>query len=152
MRLVRELMSIDVKTVGADWSLEELGRCLTDHSISGAPVVTPAGKVVGVVSVTDLARAVSEQEAAPPEEHDFFARSFQAAVALDDLVDMRLVRESHRKVRDVMTPAVFEVDDGATVGEVAQMMVRGRIHRVFVTRKGAIVGVVSALDLLRLLA
>jgi signal-transduction protein with cAMP-binding, CBS, and nucleotidyltransferase domain len=38
------------------------------------------------------------------------------------------------------------------VAEIAQMMVKGRIHRVFVTEDKKIVGVVSALDLLRLLA
>jgi CBS domain-containing protein len=49
-----------------------------------------------------------------------------------------------------MTGVVFSVDEDATVEEVANMMVTGRIHRVFVTRAGKIVGVISSLDLLPL--
>jgi CBS domain-containing protein len=150
--VARDVMTPEVKTVGDDWSLEQLARFFTDQGISGAPVVTRDDKLVGVVSLTDLARAQSEREAPPPEEHDFFARSFEAAVGPDEIADIHLVRESHRKVRDVMTPAVFDVSEDTPVGEIANMMVRGRIHRVFVLRGKAVVGVISALDLLKLLA
>ncbi len=147
----RDVMTTEVRTVGEDWSLEQLARYFVDHSISGAPVVTAQGKLLGVVSLTDLARAQSEREAPAPEEHDFFARSFEAAVSPDELRDVHLVRESGRRVRDVMTPALFDVAESLPVPEVADMMVRGRIHRVFVTRDKQVVGVISALDLLKLL-
>lgn len=149
-QLARDVMTTDVKTVGDDWSLEQLARFFVDRSISGAPVVTGEGKLVGVVSLTDLARAQSERDAPPPEEHDFFARSFEASVSPEE-VDLRQVRESGRCVRDVMTPALFDVKPDTPVAEIADMMVRGRIHRVFVTEKKAIIGVISALDLLKLL-
>lgn len=151
MALARDVMTKDPKTASEDWSLEQLARFFVDHSISGAPVVTPRGKVVGVVSVTDLVRAQSERESAPPEEHDFYARSFEADFSPEDLKDLRLVQESHRRVRDVMTPCVFDVNEDTPVAQIAEQMVRGRIHRVFVSREDKIVGVVSALDLLRLL-
>lgn len=150
-KLARDVMTTDVKTVGDDWSLEQLARFLVDRSISGAPVVTDEGKLVGVVSLTDLARAEAEREAPPPEEHDFYARSFEAAVSPDEVGDVKFVRESGRRVRDVMTPALFDVKPDTPVSEVADMMVRGRIHRVFVTEKKTVVGVISALDLLKLL-
>lgn len=148
--LARDVMTPKVETVGDDWSLEQLARFLIDHSISGAPVTTREGKLVGVVSFTDLARAQSEREAPPPEQHDFFARSFEASISPDDVVDIHFVRESSRRVRDVMTKAVFDVRDDTPVAKVADMMVRGRIHRVFVMRGKELVGVISALDLLRL--
>ncbi len=147
----RDVMTTKVDTVGDDWSLEELARFLVDHSISGAPVVTNEGKLVGVVSFTDLARSQTEREAPVAENHDFFARSFEASVLPEDLVGVHLVKESQRRVRDIMTAAVFEVAEDAPVPEIADMMVRGRIHRVFVLRNKAIVGVISALDLVKLL-
>ena len=61
------------------------------------------------------------------------------------------MKESSRRVRDVMTPTVYGVSEDTPVAEIAEMMVQGRIHRVFVTRDGEVVGVVSALDLLDLL-
>ncbi len=150
--LARDVMTTDVATVGEDWSLEQLARFLVDRSISGAPVVTPYGKLVGVVSVTDLARAQTEAEA-PAEIHDFFAKSFDSGFSLspDELQDLHIAKESGRRVRDIMTPAVFEVSEDASIPEIAEMMVRGRIHRVFVLRDRAVAGVVSALDLIKLL-
>jgi CBS domain-containing protein len=35
--------------------------------------------------------------------------------------------------------------------EVADVMVRGRVHRVLVTRNGKVAGIISALDLVRAL-
>lgn len=37
------------------------------------------------------------------------------------------------------------------MSELARAMITGRVHRLFVTRKGRIVGIVTSLDLLRLL-
>jgi CBS domain-containing protein len=50
-----------------------------------------------------------------------------------------------------MTPLVFEVPPDATINTIADIMARGRIHRVFVSHAGKIQGVVSALDLVRVL-
>ena len=52
-------------------------------------------------------------------------------------------------VNQVMTSVVFQVDSDSKVSQIADTMVRGRIHRVFVVEAGKIVGVISALDLLR---
>ncbi len=148
--LARDVMSSEVRTVSEDSSLEELARFFIDNSISGAPVVSRTGKLVGVVSLTDLVRQQSERDSPAPEAHDFFARSMEAAVSPED-VDVRFVRESDHKVSDVMTKAVFAVVESAPVSEIADMMVRGRIHRVFVMSGQELRGVVSALDLLKLL-
>ena len=48
-----------------------------------------------------------------------------------------------------MTPMLFDVPETATVQEVADMMVRGGIHRVLVTVEKKLVGIVSALDVLK---
>lgn len=149
-QLARDVMTPNVRSVNEDWSLEELARFFIDNSISGAPVVNRAGKLVGVVSLTDLARVQAERDSPAPEAHDFFARSFEAGISPDE-VDVHFVRESAYRVGDVMTKAVFSVNEDAPVTEIADMMVRGRIHRVFVMRKHEIVGVVAALDLLKLL-
>jgi len=46
----------------------------------------------------------------------------------------------------------ISVDAATSVGEVARLMLERRIHHVVVTQAGAMVGVVSALDFVRLLA
>ncbi|MBN9119884.1 MAG: CBS domain-containing protein [Planctomycetes bacterium] len=57
-----DLMSRDVETVGADAPLREAAEFLIRCGVHGAPVVDGAGRCVGVLSVTDLARWASGRE------------------------------------------------------------------------------------------
>ena len=51
--------------------------------------------------------------------------------------------------RDIMTPFVYRVEEDTPLKELAGVMVSGRIHRLFVTKEDKLVGVVSALDILK---
>src|SRR6185369_12919234 len=50
-----DVMNPRVLAAAADWTLPELADFLVEHEISGAPVVDAAGRLLGVVSVTDIA-------------------------------------------------------------------------------------------------
>lgn len=145
--LVREIMTTPVRTVEADWSIEELKAFLLEHDISGAPVID-RGKLVGVVSSTDLLRSDATDRARAHE--GYFSTSLDRPLAADELHTMH-VEGSGQTVRDVMTPVVFQVSDDARADEVADTMARGRIHRVVVTAGGRVTGIVSALDLVAVL-
>ena len=141
-------MTKPVLTVDADWSLDELKGFLLEHGISGAPV-TEKGKLVGVVSSTDLLRTEGSE---PAGSHDgYFSTSLDRPLAPGELRTMHIDCGAGQSVRDVMTPVVFEVSDDVRVDEVADTMARGRIHRVVVTSRGRVVGIVSALDLVAVL-
>ena len=55
------------------------------------------------------------------------------------------------QVREIMTPTVYTVPDDEPVPQIARAMIAGRIHRLFVTRDKHVVGIVTPMDLLRLL-
>ena len=55
------------------------------------------------------------------------------------------------QVRDIMTQTVYTVPDDEPVPKIARVMIAGRIHRLFVTRDKHVVGIVTPMDLLRLL-
>ena len=57
--LAGDLMSRDVETVRVDLPLQEAAERLIRSEVHGAPVVDDAGRCVGVLSVTDLARWAS---------------------------------------------------------------------------------------------
>ena len=73
-------------------------------------------------------------------DRDFGADGFQ----IEDY-DIGLVGE-------IMTPVVHTADPDTSVGELARLMSSERIHRVIITRDSAVVGLVSAMDLLRVVA
>jgi CBS domain-containing protein len=145
-----QVMTRDVLTVGADWSVEQLGGFLTHHSITGAPVVSERGALVGVVSLTDLARGAARIDPAASSPHAYYARALEMVVGQGELSNFRIQHEPATTVREVMSPVVFGVDERTPIQEVANMMITGRIHRVLVTRDDKMVGIISSLDLLPL--
>jgi CBS domain-containing protein len=59
-------------------------------------------------------------------------------------------RVDRTTVRDLMTPAVFAVAPDSSAAEVVHEMLGLRVHRLFVVDDtGVLVGVISALDVLR---
>lgn len=61
--LVEEIMSTDVITLRSDTSVSECLRVVTERRIRHLPVVDAARKVLGVLSIGDLVRAVVAQQA-----------------------------------------------------------------------------------------
>jgi CBS domain-containing protein len=61
--LVEEIMTTGVIALRSDTSLGECLRVVTERRIRHLPVLDAAGKVVGVLSIGDLVRAVVAQQA-----------------------------------------------------------------------------------------
>jgi hypothetical protein len=55
-------------------------------------------------------------------------------------------------VSDILTPVTFSVEGHATVAELADFLVRGKIHRALVQEDGRLEGIVTAMDVLRAVA
>ena len=142
-RRVSELMNPDVVTLRPDHSLVEAQEILSSKSVSGAPVVDASGRVVGVVSQNDLVR-----RAAHP---DTVAQAGQFFSSVEDYADLGTtpVAPSSQHVSDVLTPRVYSVNRDTGLAVAASIMRERRIHRLLVVDKGVLIGVVSSLDLLR---
>jgi CBS domain-containing protein len=157
---VREVMSRDVVMVRDDMTLQEVATFLTENQISGAPVEDPEGRLVGVVSLSDVARATSEQshlEAERPRTErpsvpvpDYYLRGWERRLTVEELESFQ-VEDPGLLVSEIMTPRVHSVDAGTPVSDAARMMREAHIHRVLVTSHGKVVGIVTTSDLLGLL-
>lgn len=145
-------MTNRVTAARADWSIQKLATFFTDNGISGAPVLSSVGTVIGVVSRTDLARYAQEGMAVPQPSDE------PPAYYLDD--DTHQSRRNappasgqsaETTVRNIMTPALLTVEEGAPIRDIAERMVQGQLHRLLVVRSGTkrdVVGVVTATDVL----
>ena len=142
-RRVFELMNPDVVTLRPEQTLLEAQEILASKSVSGAPVVDAAGRVLGVVSQNDLVR-----KAAHP---DTVAQAGQFFSSVEDYADLGTTRvaASSQRVSDVFTPRVYSVNRDTGVAVAASIMRERRIHRLLVIDKGVLVGIISSLDLLR---
>ncbi|HEY8257441.1 MAG TPA: CBS domain-containing protein [Gemmatimonadales bacterium] len=127
---VDELMQRNVKTVRSDDSVAEAIVALADAHVSGMPVVDRAGKVVGVVSTTDVLAAEAESPDGVGGEDDW----------------------QNTPVRDIMTPHPFSIAPGDDVREAARQMLYAEVHRLFVSEGGQVVGIISTSDIVRAVA
>lgn len=148
-----DVMNPNVLTVQEDMTVEELANFLIENEISGAPVEDPAGRLVGVVSVTDLALSVAKGTdlASDQSNPDFFVREWGETLSRDDIEELRFGGENAPRVRDIMTPAVYSVDQETPIPELAETLINSHIHRLLVTSEEKVVGIVTTSDLLGLL-
>ena len=144
-----DLMNPEVLTVQTDTTVRELASFLIDNEISGAPVADGEGRLVGVVSLADIAAAATGEARSGEDGSGYFGRAWE-----DDSLDEEDVEDLHldgMRVADIMTPQVYSVKEDATVSEVASLMLKGHIHRLLVTREDRAVGIITTSDLLGLL-
>lgn len=143
MQQVRDIMSSDVLTVSTDMDIHTLARTLTGAHISGAPVVDRLGKLVGVVSLYDL--AFHEGQVGDTET----AAYWHGEPRLPGGYSLLDLSQSETTVGHIMTPALYSIDEKAGLVELCDFFLKGEIHRVLVTRRDKLVGIVTATDMIR---
>lgn len=150
---VKDVMQREVLAVDADWPLDKLAGFLVDNSISGAPVTDEKGGLVGVVSLTDLVRhsSMTDKDTESANTHDVYLYELERHLSHEELRVFHTQYESPIQVREIMTPMIFKVSEEDSVQDVAATMIKGRIHRVFVTRGSKLTGIVTALDMLQVI-
>jgi CBS domain-containing protein len=147
--LAEDIMNPDVLTVRDDMLVRDLALFLTEHEISGAPVVDEVGKPVGVVSETDIVsvdRAGRKDDSSPAP---YYLRAFENRFAVDSIRGLRVEQEA-LTVGDIMTPVVISVGREMPVARIARLMLNDHIHRVIVRDGESIAGIVTSFDMLRL--
>lgn len=136
----RDVMTKGVLTITADKTIFEAAERLIAARVSALLVVDKDGKLEGIVSEADLIGRVGAGASATPLLRRAAENIAEAAA---------FVRSRSRHVDDVMSRNVVTADVDATLGEVAELMVQHRIKRIPVVERGAVVGVVSRIDLLQ---
>jgi len=127
---VADLMTIDPITVVIDATIEDAEDLMRRHHVTGLPVVDDAGRLIGVISQTDI--------------------------LFLDVPEVRAIirRRAHGvRVGEVMSAPPVTIDTGASIQDAAIRMHSQSIHRlVAVDDHGRPVGVISAMDFVALAA
>ena len=117
-----DVMTERPRTIARDSTIATAAQILEELEIRHLPVVDDAGELVGMISDRDLRGAIAEGGGPPPSA----------------------------RVEDVMSDEVVEALPDDELAEVAELMVDNRIGAVpIVDERGALVGIVSYVDLLR---
>jgi CBS domain-containing protein len=143
-------MTADPITVAPDASVEEVVRLMRGHELPGLPVVDGDGRLLGIVTESDLVIADDEGDLHIPH----YIELFGGIVFLESLrgFEARLKKAAAATAGDMMTtdPVTVEADD--PVRKAARLIADSDHNRLPVTDGGRLVGVVTRVDVLGALA
>jgi CBS domain-containing protein len=127
---IAEIMQGNLKTTRGTDTVGDAIALLAESHVTGVPVIDDHGRLVGVLSNSDILEALAEHP--DPEERE-------------QIFEETLVQE-------IMTPRPQTITPDASVRDAAQRMLYLEVHRLFVEEGGRLVGVVSTTDLVRAMA
>lgn len=170
MRTARDIMQEEVISIRPDSTVRELVQLLDDEGISGVPVLDSTGRIQGVVSRTDVVRVAAREpevsmgeafwtgvgiDLGGSEEEDpdaYFLAPESSVMLVPGRSSFEMLPLDDLRVEEIMTPVAFNVDPEMLIWELAKFLVKGRIHRALVVEEGRLVGIVTAFDVLRVVA
>lgn len=133
---VRDVMTPSPRCIASRSRVLDVTSALLEDGLTAAPVVSVDGALQGMVSTCDLLgalrRAFTGDGAVEPE----------AAAALRDAPVSELLGEAE----------LVTAPDDTRLIDACKLMVRHHVHRLAVTREDELVGILSAIDLVRALA
>jgi CBS domain-containing protein len=145
---VAEMMTSPVLTASPDVTVREIAQMMLDRR-SGSVVIVDRGEVVGIVTRNDLqvtTRRVPQSRG-----------TLRSPAILDEFMgDEDQILEAAAKVRevpasDVMSQPVHSVSSGQSAWDAAHLFLSEHIAHLPVIDDGALTGIVTRLDLLRLI-
>jgi len=124
-KLLRDIMTRDVVTVPMDATAKQIASLLSRKGLSGAAVIGPQGKAMGVISTMDILRVIEKEnwENIPAES--------------------------------IMTSHLVAVKPTTTLGAAVKIMMEKHNHRLLIFSEGGVgasqrpIGILSASDIIR---
>ncbi|HXX51451.1 MAG TPA: CBS domain-containing protein [Xanthobacteraceae bacterium] len=142
---VKDIMTTNVISIGADEPVVKAARLMLQNRISGLPVIDKEGELVGMVTEGDFLRRgeLGTQRRRP--------KWLEFVIGPGKLAE-EYVHTSGRKVEEVMTPDPWTIREDESLEAVVETMERRHIKRLPVTRGGRMIGIVSRANLMHALA
>jgi CBS domain-containing protein len=153
----RDIMKRNVFKLEPTASIEDAVTAFSEFQIGGAPVVDRNGKLLGLISASDVARPENLRaghvdvargdftlgEASPDDDGSY---DEEVVFSMEDYSPDVLAGTT---VADMMSTDVVTVSPDATLKQTCVLLVKEHAHRVLVVERGKLVGIVSTLDVAR---
>lgn len=151
---IDQIMNRKVVTVEEGDTLKKVSKIFFENSISGAPVLDSNDEVVGIISESDIVKAMK-----PFEDRlrmIYPSLSFMS-VTFEKDVEEKTLSEVVKEVQDltvgqVMVKEVLYLEPGDPIEKAVDIMNQRNVNRLPVISDGKLVGIVTRADILRCLA
>jgi len=148
MLYARDIMTAEVLTVSPETSISELSKTLENRQIGGLPVVDKGGRLVGVITQSDLVDRARDLELPPAIN----ILDLHIYLQIPSHLFHRVEKMLGTTVGDCMSPNPVTVAPDTPVSQIAGLMAKQKVHTIPVLEAGKIVGVIGKMDLVRALA
>ena len=146
LKSVAEVMTHDPITVKTETPLRDTIKIMAEKGISGLPVVDDTGKLIGIISETDL---MWQQAGVTPPAYFMI---FDSVIYLTNPLEYE--RELHKAlgqtVGEVMSKKPITISPEKPLREAAKILRDKKIHRLPVVNDSEeIIGILSLSDIIR---
>ena len=145
---VRDIMTRDIVKVRPDTSVSDIALLMSQHRISGIPVVDEQDRVLGVV--TELDMVVRNTRFKLPA----FFTLLNATIYLETPAHIkeRLHHMLGLTAREIMSEKAMTITADASIEDLAELMVGRQANPIPVVENGGLAGIVSRSDIVRWMA
>jgi CBS-domain-containing membrane protein len=144
---VKDVMRHQLISVHPETHLQDVAALMTEHHLRAVPVVDHENRVVGIITESDLFL----KEKGIPFSAVKLPALFEKWVDPTQLAEIYMAASKHTAA-DVMTEDVVTVGPDDTVGHTAYVLFKHDFRTLPVVDGGKLVGTISRVDFIRLLA
>jgi len=147
MKTVAEIMTKEVRTVRKETTIRELAELFVAHRISSLPVVDEDGKMIGIVTESDLVE--QNKNVHLPTVISLF--DWVIYLETEKSLEKELKKMGGRSVADIYQTEIVSIASTASLGEAADLMSSRHTNSLPVIDNGNLVGIVARIDIIRTL-
>ena len=151
-----DVMQTNVVTVEASDSLQVALDLMTEHHVSGLPVVGEEKRCLGLISASDILNYEQDHTTQPGDEPDDIAPYYNVDTGEWEEIQVSafaLEKRGSTPVEEIMTLEVISVAADTPIPKVAATMAENEVHRVLVLdNEKTLLGLISAVDFVQLVA
>ncbi|MGL4884501.1 MAG: CBS domain-containing protein [Waterburya sp.] len=148
-KTVAEIMTADPITVSPETSLQEAIQILVEKKISGLPVVNSEGKLVGIISETDLTWQATGVDTPP------YIMFLDSVIYLQNPAkhNQEIHKALGQTVKEAMSDRPITIKGNQLVREAARIMHEKKIRRLpVVDEQSQLIGIITQGDVIRMMA
>ena len=141
----RDIMTRHVVSVMPDSTLSDFADVILKNGISGVPVITAKGNLVGMITEGDCLNRV---EIGTEKKQSFWRSLFTDPESQAE----KYIRAHGRKVSEIMTRNLITADEDTDVSEIIHLMEKHRVKRIPIMSGSTVVGIVSRANIVQAMA
>jgi CBS domain-containing protein len=144
-RVAADLMDAQPPMVSPQTSVGDVARLLVERHLSGVPVVTPTGELIGLVTQADLVTRHAHVH------FPFYLNLLGGVIPFGERhFRQEMRRITGRTAADVMSEDPYTVDEDTPLEDIATRMAEDGIDPVVVVRGDKLAGLITREHLVRL--